>query len=263
MKPLTHTAEANVVTRLRYTIVLMTPEESSSSVLSEPNRLRTVAGSDSAVERVTAEIRRGVLNGTLAAGSTFSISELSTQLGVSHIPVREALRRLEAQGLITLRPGRSAMVSPLDRDELRAIYRLRQDIEPGVAARACPMLSADDLAEAEQLLSKYVHGDQDPDVLWDVHRQFHVALMRPAMTAWDFRILDQLWHASDRYTRILFETYDVDEDERRRREVAHRNIIDAARSKSALETKHAVSEHLAENELACLEWMAALNTNRT
>jgi DNA-binding GntR family transcriptional regulator len=224
------------------------------------NGLRSVATPNSTVDRVTDEIRRAVLNGTLPAASTFSIADLSTQLGVSHIPVRESLRRLEAQGLVTLRPGRSAMINPIDREELRSIYRLRQDIEPGIAGRACPMLTPEDLQEAERLLKEYVEGDHDADTLWKVHRQFHLALMRPAMTPWDLRILDQLWHASDRYTRVVFATYQLDTSERERREVAHRVVLDSARSRSAVEAKQALSEHLAENELACLEWIAALST---
>jgi DNA-binding GntR family transcriptional regulator len=215
-----------------------------------------VAEPESAVDRVTAEVRRGILNGTLAAGSTFSIADLSAQLGVSHIPVRESLRRLEAQGLINLRPGRSAMVNPLDREELRSIFRLRQNIEPAIGMRACPLLTDSDLDEAERLLKEYTDGNHDAEELWETHRQFHLALLRPALTQWDLRILDQLWHASDRYTRVVFETYDVDEEERARRRVAHQVVIDAARSGSSLELKRALSEHLAENEVACLEWLA-------
>jgi DNA-binding GntR family transcriptional regulator len=220
--------------------------------------LRSVAASNSAVDRVTAEIRRGVLNGTLKAGASFSIANISAQLGVSHIPVREALRRLETQGLITLRPGRSAIVNPLDRDELRSIYRLRKLIECDLAARACLELTSADLDDAERLLKGYTQSDGDADELWEYHKQFHLTLLRPALTEWDLRLLEQLWHACDRYTRVIFETYQVAEDERRRREVAHRLLLDAARSGSPAELKLAVNEHLAEHELACLEWMAAL-----
>lgn len=220
--------------------------------------LRSVVGPNSAVDRVTAEIRRGVLNGTLKAGSSFSIADISSQLGVSHIPVREALRRLETQGLITLRPGRSAIVNPLDRDELRSIYRLRKLIECDLAARACLGLTSADLDEAEQLLREYTHADTDSDELWEIHKQFHLALLRPALTEWDLRLLEQLWHACDRYTRVVFETYQVDSGERRRREIAHRLLLDAARSGSPADLKLAVNEHLAEHELACLEWMAML-----
>jgi DNA-binding GntR family transcriptional regulator len=189
--------------------------------------LRPEEGSESAVDRVTAEVRRAVLSGALPSGRTFSTAELSAQLGVSHIPVREALRRLDAQGLIVLRPGRKAMVSPLDRDELRAVFRLRQQIEPDLAAWSVSMLRADDLDRANTLLTAYIHGSGDIDELWDSHHELHLALLRPAASEWDLRILAQLWHASDRYTRVVFDPY-------------------------------AVSEHLSDNEVACLEGIAAL-----
>src|ERR1700749_5341551 len=115
-----------------------------------------VAGRDSTVDRVTADVRRAVLSGALAPGRTFSTAELSAQLGVSHIPVREALRRLDAQGLVVLRPGRKAMISPLSRDELRSGFRLRQLIEPDLAARSVSMLRQSDIEHAESLLNDYI-----------------------------------------------------------------------------------------------------------
>src|ERR1700759_719264 len=147
------------------------------------------ASGDSTVDRVTADVRRAVLSGALPPGRTFSTAELSARLGVSHIPVREALRRLAAQGLVVLRPGRKAMISPLNRDELRAIFRLRQLIEPDLAARSVSMLRADDLYRANDLLNDYIYGSQDIDELWDSHHQLHLALLRPAASEWDLRIL--------------------------------------------------------------------------
>ena len=221
--------------------------------------LRSVSAGSSAVDRVTAEIRRGVLNGTLKAGASFSISDLSVQLGVSHIPVREALRRLETQGLIRLRPGRSAVVNPLDRDELRSIYRLRKLIECDLAARACLDLGPPDFDLAEHYLREYVaDSGAQADEQWENHKQFHLALLRPALSEWDMRLLEQLWHACDRYTRVVYETYQLDPQERRRREAAHLLLLDAARSGSPSNLKQAVHEHLTEHEVACLEWMAAL-----
>ena len=217
-----------------------------------------MAESDSAVDRVTAEIRRAILNGTLSPGESFSIAELSSQLGVSHIPVREALRDLAAQGLVVLRPGRSAMVSPLTREELRGIFRLRQLIEPELAARSCSMLSQADLDHAADLLAEYSHGSDNADELWNVHHELHLALMRPAASEWDLRILAQLWHASDRYTRVVFDTYAVSPQERAVREAMHRALLAAARSGSPAEIRRAVSEHLSDNEAACLTGIAAL-----
>lgn len=213
---------------------------------------------DSAVDRVAAEIRRAVLSGVLPPGRKFSIAELSVQFGVSHIPVREALRRLEAQGLIVLRPGRSAMVSPLDRDELRAIFRLRQLLEPDLAARSCAFLTDEDFERAAQLLRAYIDGTDDADHLWNLHHDLHMVYLGPAATEWDLRILVQLWNACDRYTRVVFDTYAVTPQDRAKREMAHRALFAAARSGSPAEIRRAVSEHLSDNEAACLSGIAAL-----
>ncbi len=220
--------------------------------------LLPLAGGNSTVDRVTADVRRAVLSGALPPGQTFSTAELSVQLGVSHIPVREALRRLDAQGLVVLRPGRKAMISPLNRDELRAIFRLRQLIEPDLAARSVSLLRTDDLTRANDLISGYIHGSQDIDELWESHHQLHLALLQPAASEWDLRILSQLWHASDRYTRVVFDPYAVSGSDRTVRENAHRALLAAARSGSPAEVRRAVTEHLSDNEAACLESIAAL-----
>src|ERR1700683_4072723 len=79
--------------------------------------------SRSVAEQVTVELRRSILSGALAPGREFSLREIADMLQVSFIPVREALRSLEGEGLVVTRPGRSALVAPLDLDELRGIYR--------------------------------------------------------------------------------------------------------------------------------------------
>lgn len=207
---------------------------------------------DSAVDRVTAEVRRLVLNGSMAPGSSFSIADLSDRLRVSAIPVREALRRLDAQGLILLRPGRSAIVNPLDVDELRGIYRLRRAIEPDLAARSCHLLRSSDLDHLDGLLAAYGQPRDDAEELWHIHHDLHLGLLQPAASSWDLRVLSQLWHAGDRYTRIVFETYNVSDTERKRRYDAHKILVEAASSGSPFEIRSALTAHLMDNEAACL-----------
>ena len=88
-----------------------------------------------AAEQVTKEIRRAILSGALRPEQEFSLRAIAAQLNVSFIPVREALRALEFEGLVISRPGRSAMVAPLSAEDLHSIYRLRRQIEPEIAAR--------------------------------------------------------------------------------------------------------------------------------
>jgi DNA-binding GntR family transcriptional regulator len=78
------------------------------------------------VDQVAKELRRSILSGDLRPGQTFSLRQIAGQLGVSFIPVREALRQLKAQGLVITRIGKSASVSPLAAEDLHGIYRLRR-----------------------------------------------------------------------------------------------------------------------------------------
>jgi DNA-binding GntR family transcriptional regulator len=113
-------------------------------------------------DQVMTELRRSILSGALAPGREFSLRELAEMLQVSIIPVREALRSLENQGLVQMRPGRSAVVAPLDLDELQSIYRLRRRLEPEIAQRSCRLLSA---AELDRLqLAAEDFGDEERDL---------------------------------------------------------------------------------------------------
>src|SRR6202000_798921 len=102
---------------------------------------------------------------------------------------------------------------------------------------------------------------EDIDELWNFHHDLHLTLMRPAASEWDLRILAQLWHASDRYTRVVFDPYAVSPCDREAREAAHRALLAAARSGSPAEIRRAVSEHLSDNEAACLESIEALGSS--
>jgi DNA-binding GntR family transcriptional regulator len=219
--------------------------------------IRPVSGHNvSAVDLVTAEIRRSVLRGTLAPGQRFSVAELARQLGVSHIPVREALRRLENQGLIELQHSRSAVVAPLGVDDVRGIYALRTMIEPELAARSIRQRTPAELDEMAVLIATF--EDPDPDVVWNAHQQFHLALVRPAASAWDLRTLDQLWAAAERYTRLVFDFAEIADTERDRRERVHTEILAAVRAADPAATRRTVRAHLRTNETELIERISTL-----
>lgn len=210
-------------------------------------QLRSVAQQNSsAVDLVTAEIRRAVLTGTLAPGQQFSIRDLAAQLGVSHIPIREALRRLEAQGLIILRQARSAAVAQLTTADLEAIYRLRYTVEVPLAAAAVGQHSPEQARILEALLER--SRDLDPEVAWQAHHDFHAALVTPAATEWDDRILQTLWIAADRYTHLVFDPTPITAAERQHRYDRHRVLLDAALGADPEAMRDALTEHLSANE---------------
>ena len=224
--------------------------------------LRSIAAQNlSAVDLVTAEIRRAVLTGTLPAGEQFSIRGLARQLGVSHIPIREALRRLEAQGLVVLTQARSAAVAALSVDDLAAVYRLRLRIEPDLAARSAPLQTPRSLAALEEALEGSRH--EDPDRAWQGHHDFHERLVAPAASTWDVRVLHTLWTAAERYTLLVFDPISVDEAERDHRYARHRRLYERAAAGDSVALEAELVAHLDANEAEIVHRLALLDQGRT
>ena len=223
-------------------------------------QVRSVAAANSsAVDLVTAEIRRAVLTGALPAGQQFSINDLAAQLGVSHIPIREALRRLESQGLIVLRQARAASVAPLSSSDLEAIYRLRYLIELPLAGASAGVRTPEQIARLDELLE--LSRNRDPEVAWQGHYDFHEALVHPAANAWDDRMLHTLWIAAERYTHLVFDPTRITEEERDRRYETHRILREAAVADDSVAMAEALHEHLKINESRTLTHIRALETN--
>jgi DNA-binding GntR family transcriptional regulator len=202
----------------------------------------------SVVDQVTDELRRAIVSGRLAPGREFSLREMAAQLGVSFIPVREALRSLEGEGLVVTRPNRSAMVAPLDPADLHAIYQLRRQIEPDLAADARKRLRPEQLDRLEASLELFADPRHGIEEIYDAHHAFHLELLRPAATVWHLRILEILWRAAERYIRVAFGELDPDPAEHRRRSHAHGELLIAFRSGDARAVRRAWLAHLDENE---------------
>ncbi len=205
----------------------------------------------SLVELIAKEIKVSILSGTLRPGEPFSIAELSNELDVSHIPVREALRRLEADGLVRLRPSRSAIVTPLSVEELTEIYQLRLVVEVDLAARAAPSYTTQQLELAESLCEDLhkPHGAANPHER-EVHHRFHENLLLPAAGEHANRILWRLWEASDRYIGLVYDARPIAPQEPYRR---HRLLLQAAQTKRGPVMRKALADHLGES----LEYMMA------
>jgi len=103
-------------------------------------------------ELVAAVLREAIATGLLKANQPLPQDEIASQLRVSHIPVREALRQLQAEGLVTYEANRGATVSALTPDEIREIYEVRAILETAAIRRAAPRLSAAELERARRTL---------------------------------------------------------------------------------------------------------------
>ncbi|ODU06437.1 MAG: GntR family transcriptional regulator [Pseudonocardia sp. SCN 72-86] len=209
----------------------------------------------SAVDLVLHEIRRSILNGALPPGRPFTVSALTDQLGVSHIPVREALRHLEAQGLVVLSPSRSAIVTPLDSEDLRAIFRLRITVEPELAALSAPHRTDADIDELARLVRATFERIPAKE-FWGPRRDFYLALIRPAASEWDLRLLRPLWQASERYTRLVFDPGGETENFTDWRSHVSFELIQAARSRDPERMRAEVRQQLEANQQTLLEGLS-------
>lgn len=131
-----------------------------------------------ATDRVVDAVRDLILRGDLAPGSRLGEVELADRLGVSRTPVREALSRLVALGLVDSSPNRGARVTTWSTAELEMVFDLRTALEPRLSALAVPRATPDDIAELGRLAEATVAAgrpgpEQDLDALVGANRAFH------------------------------------------------------------------------------------------
>lgn len=196
----------------------------------------------SMVDLVLEKIHGEILDGTLPGGTELSITELSGRFGVSHIPVREALRRLESDGLIQLRRARTAIVAPVSVDDLRQLYRLRASIEGDLALLVAGQHTEQQLERLRSLLDELTFTE-DGDLREGAHAEFHSLLMEPAASTWDWRVLDVLWSASERYLALLIRKARLQEGPYGVRDL-HLPLFEAACAGDPDQLRRAVVEHL-------------------
>ncbi len=204
----------------------------------------------SLVDRVTDELHRAILNGDIQPGAAVSIVELCEQFDVSHIPVREALRRLESEGLVSLRPGRSALVASLSTTDLADIYRLRRLIEGDLVVRAMAVMTEEHLEQAQVALDEYAGIEREPSALAAAHHAFHAAMLTGVTGAADRRVLELLWHSADRYLHLLMGGIDRAPQATEGRIDEHRELLDLARAGKTEALRDAWIAHLDSSEKA-------------
>ena len=118
--------------------------------------------SESAIPRqsltsaVADKLRDQIIRGEIAEGTQLRQDAIATQYRISRIPVREALRQLDAEGLITIVPNRGAVVPALSPDDIEELFSIRALIEPEILKRSIPHLTEGDFSEAERVLRTYV-----------------------------------------------------------------------------------------------------------
>jgi len=159
------------------------------------NRQRTLA------DRAYDAIHEGIVTGILAPGERLVLEDLAAKLDQSLTPIREALQRLEAVGLIEHVPHRGARVTGLSMTDLRGLGEPRLALEPLAITRAAQQFSTDMARRSRQSLDRLRAAELRDDfaAAWHAHTDFHFSLYEPCGSSWLLRLIRPLWESSQRY----------------------------------------------------------------
>lgn len=202
----------------------------------------TIAGQGTLVDLAVRALRSELRAGHFAPGSRIHLSEAAARLGMSAIPVREALRTLATEGLVVSLPHRGFRVPETTLADLEDTYSLRLVLDPIAVERAVPNMDDARIAGAEEALADLAEslGRDDWEGARLGNRRFHFAIYDAAESPWLLRLISMLWENSERYQRLAARHRGSPED----RAAEHRGILDACEAGNARGAATAMYEHL-------------------
>lgn len=189
---------------------------------------------------IAAVLRRSILRGELAPGERVLQSEIAKQMRTSTTPVREALRDLAAEGLVTIDPHRGVRVHTPTIEDLEELYELRLAIESVSIKRVVERITDEELDQAEECL-ELMEQDPDPARWLELNREFHRRLIRGSRSPRIATTMENLRNLSTMYIGIsvqsLPDRFDKANEE-------HRLILEACRRRDDASAVAAVEQHL-------------------
>lgn len=175
------------------------PGDDPAAVTALP--LEAATGPRTLADRAFIELHSAILGARLEPGQRLRLDVVAAQLGMSVMPVREALRRLEAARLVEVEPHRGATVARLSATELTEIFELRTVMEADAIAKGAAAFGEENAVAAEAAFHAYAAalGGEDYAEVTDTHVRFHLALYQGDRHPWLVRTLMPLWETSSRY----------------------------------------------------------------
>jgi DNA-binding GntR family transcriptional regulator len=196
------------------------------SATAQPRR-----GAATTQEHAVDGLRRAILGGELRPGERVPQEEIADRIGVSVVPLREALRVLEGEGQVTYRPRRGYFVTELNADDLAEIYALRGVLEAQAARAVLPTLDDEAFAALEESARECAAAGAAGDVAAELaaNRRFHFGVLTHPEHPHLLRLIRLLWDSTEAYRALYYNS----PREREAADDAHRRIIAAARAEDA------------------------------
>ncbi|GAA2071833.1 GntR family transcriptional regulator [Pseudolysinimonas kribbensis] len=196
--------------------------------------------------RIAGEVREAILRGEHAPGSRIRQDDLAGRHGASRLPVREALRILEAEGLVTLVANTGAWVSRLSLAECEEMYQIRERLEPLLLRYSIPQLDAAAVGSL-QALADAMERSGDVEEFLRLDREFHLASYRGAGTAVLGETVVRLWNRTHHYRRAFTRMIRLEGD--RSVHYEHQLLVSAIRRHDLDEAERVLAGHIRRTRL--------------
>lgn len=155
---------------------------------------------DVSSSRVSAYLREAILGGDLKPGDRIRQEEIAARLGASRLPVREALRMLEAEGLTEHEPHKGARVPKLTQHEVEVIYRMRERLEPLALVESLRSISEEDVERLDEVQRRIEEND-DLEKFLGLDREFHMLTYSGCTIDPLNANITRLWNSTQHYRR--------------------------------------------------------------
>lgn len=189
-------------------------------------------------------IRERITSGSLPRGARVHQEDLAEELGVSRTPVREALRRLAAEGLVEMRTNRGARVADVDQGGMRGAYDARLVVEPGAARLAAGRRLPEPLARMRAAVAAQRRSVRSVERSFEANREFHLALVAASGNDYLLQLVERLWVA--RIGATIYERQ-VETQERMVLDVReHEQILEAIDAGDGRRAESLTRRHLAD-----------------
>ncbi|MCW2840184.1 MAG: GntR family transcriptional regulator [Aeromicrobium sp.] len=196
--------------------------------------------------RIADGLRRAILAGEFAPGERMRQEVIATRFGASRLPVREALRILQSDGLVTLVANSGAWVSQLDERECAESYEIRERLEPLLLRESMPGLTAHDIA-AMRRLAEEMERKPEVETFLRLDREFHLLSYSRAETVLLSALIERLWNTTQHYRRAFAVL--VGADGRRVVHYEHFLLVDAIQRGDAEDAQRVLGGHIRRTRL--------------
>lgn len=199
-------------------------------------------------ELVMEQLMEWIMDGRLAMGQKLNTEELAQELGVSRMPVREAIKNMEKLGVAESIPYAGSRLVMLDKKDIQQIYMMREALEPILGYHACTTASDAEIAEVIRIQDNFEtlmnDGEATAKEIFTNNRAFHFSIYRAAHMDRIFHTVSMLWD-NLAFAKLIFgQNYVESRDAAQRMMAEHRSFVDALSARDADLLKRLLAENL-------------------